>query len=35
MESELAWVQRVLAVAENDRLRAESEHGVAQEALAL
>ena len=35
MESELAWVQCALAVRENARLRAESERGVAQEALAV
>ena len=35
VESELAWVQRVSAVTENARLRAESERGVSQEALAM
>ena len=35
MDSELALVQRALVVVENARLRAESECGVAQEALAL
>ena len=35
MEYKLARVQRALAVAENARLRVESEHGVAQEALAI
>ena len=35
IESELARVQRALALAENARQRAESKHGVAREALAL
>ena len=35
MEFELAQVQRALAVAESGRLRAESERGVAQEALSM
>ena len=35
VESELARVQRALAVAENARLKAEFERGVAQEALAV
>ena len=35
VESELARVQRALAIAENARLRAESLRGVAQEALAI
>ena len=35
MESELARVQRALAVMESARLRAESERGVAQEALSM
>ena len=35
IESELAWVQHALALAENARQRAESEHGAAREALAL
>ena len=35
MEFELARVQRALAVVKNTRLRAESEHGVAHEALAV
>ena len=35
MESELSRVQRALAVAENARLKAEFERGVAQEALAV
>ena len=34
-ESELAWVQRALAVAKNAHLKAEPERGVAQEALAV
>ena len=34
IESELAWVQRALALAEEARLRAESEHGTPREALA-
>ena len=33
--SELAWFKRALAVSKNDRLKVESEHGVAQEALAV
>ena len=35
VESELTRVQIALTVAENARLKAESEHGVAQEALAV
>ena len=35
IESELAWVQRALALAENALQRAEFEHGAAREALAL
>ena len=35
MESELAQVRLALTVAENARLKAESERGVAQEALAI
>ena len=35
MESELAWVQRALTVAESARLKAESEREVAQKALSL
>ena len=35
IKSELARVQRALAVAESARLRVESEHGVAQEALSV
>ena len=35
IESELARVQRALALAENARQREESEHGAAREALAL
>ena len=35
MDSELTRVQRALAVAENARLKAKSERGVAQEALAV
>ena len=35
MESEHARVQRALAVAKNARLKAVSERGVAQEALAV
>ena len=35
MESELARVQRALAVAKNAHLKAESERGVAQEVLAV
>ena len=35
MEYELAWVQCTLAVAESDHVRAEFEHGVAQEALSM
>ena len=35
IESELARVQRALALAEEASQRAESEHGVAREALAL
>ena len=35
MESELARVQRALAIAENACRRAESECGVSQEALAM
>ena len=35
IESELAWVQRALALAENARLKAESERGVAHKALVV
>ena len=35
VESELARVRCALAVVENARLKAKSEHGVAQEALAI
>ena len=35
MESELARVQRALAIAESARLRVESERGVVQEALSM
>ena len=35
MESELAWVQRALAITESARLKAESEREVAQMALSL
>ena len=35
MESELAWVQRALAVAESPRLKTESEREVAHKALSL
>ena len=35
IESELAWVQRALALAEEAHQKAESEHGATREALAL
>ena len=35
IESELTWVQRVLAVAESARLKAESEREAAHKALSL
>ena len=35
IESKLSWVQRTLALAEEARQRAESEHGAAREALAV
>ena len=35
IESDLTWVQRVLALAEEARQRAESEHEATREALAL